>query len=536
MLIDWPKNSGRWGLTRMNNSFSTCLRATRLAPSTYGIRWLVGFLLFLAFAGPVAATTDPWTVDEQQVAADIQAHPSPRQIVVVFDISGSMQSKVPETGNTLSRWQEARSATNQVLSSTLQPGDSLTILPFDSVVHKPIVLGQLNATQIANIGQQIPDALSGESGTNMRLSHDEALHLLRQQYVSALVGKRPWQAIIVVSDGYNDSPPKGTPAWKEYAEFCNVHGDNQNRYPSTPQCTEWRTLASQFERSGEGKTYGLGVKVKDAVPEYRQPNEVSTLTAPGDDEAATTITGTVYNGDQPAGAAQIEALDGQGNEVNAASSAPDGTFTLKGLTPGTYTISASQAGSSAQISGIKTGNDPMTLHMTHSLLWLWVLLVVLVIAAVTATAAIAKSRRAAKVRVQLKDSNGRNRTYWLGGGTKISIGGKEAPGVFPIEAFGGPVAYLRHTSSGYSIVAEKGIEVEAAGKKFSGSGPVLENNTVRVQDGSGNFGTFEFHDISTRTRTAASRVTGGPNGAGGASSAGGGTSDPYSKLDASLKG
>ncbi|MDQ2732344.1 MAG: carboxypeptidase regulatory-like domain-containing protein, partial [Armatimonadota bacterium] len=338
----------------MNNLFFARTRGDLLACSTPGIWWAAWFALFLAFTAPAIAATDPWTVDEQQVAADIQQHPAPRQFVVVFDISGSMQDKVPESGYALTRWQEARAATSQLLSSTLQPGDSLTILPFDSVVHKPIALGTLNATKIAEIGQQIPDAMSGESGTNMRLAHDEALILLRAvRGISGMAqetGKHlPWRAIIVVSDGYNDSPPKGTPAWKDYAKFCNVHGDNQNLYPATPECTEWKGLAAQFEKSGKGKTYGLGVKIKDAVPEYRPPNEVSTLTAAGEDESASTIAGTVYNGDQPAAAARIEALDAQGNEVDAATSEPDGKFVLKGLTPGTYTVQASQGGSSGQL-------------------------------------------------------------------------------------------------------------------------------------------------------------------------------------------
>jgi hypothetical protein len=431
-----------------------------------------------------------------------------------------MQDKVPETG--LTRWQEARAATASLLTSSLHAGDSLTILPFDSVVHAPLSYPKFRADQIPNLGQHIPDATTaGESGTNMRMAHDHALRILNWNGPLS-AGPRPWCAIIVVSDGYNDAPPLHSAAWYDYANYCEVHKGNENLYPNTPQCIQWRRQARQFEVDGN-ETFGIGVKINDGVPEYRPPGEASSAVETDDSENRS-ISGTTYGGDRPAGGAQVDAYDSSGAAVDAATSDSDGHFVLKGLPSGVFTLRATQGGKTAEAQGIQPGMNGVNLYMSHNLLLLWIALVVLVLIALFASASIARSRRVSKVRVQVKDTGGRSRTFWLGGGTRVGLGGKDAPGIFPLEVFPAPAAYLRHTASGFSLVTEKGIEAESGGRKFTGAGPVAENSQILLSDSSGNKAAFEFRDISGRTRAAAATT---------APAAG---SDAYTQLDSSLKG
>lgn len=520
-LSRWPFADGRSPLHRDFRA-----RGRRLA-----VLFLAMLLLGLFPLAAPASASDPWMADAARIEKAIQLHPAPHAVVVVFDVSGSMRSRVPETG--LSRWQEARAATSEVLTSSLKPGDDLTILPFDAVVHDPQSHSALKEAEIPNLGQFIPSAITGEAGTNMRLAHSRALDLLEKQFAGSPAGKRPWGAIIVVSDGFNDAPPLHSAPWQDYAKFCNVHSDNQDLYPDTPECEQWRREAFRFASSGEGETFGIGVKIHDGVPEYRpvneNPEEASTA-AP----AASTVTGVVYNGDQPAAGARVDALDSSGNDVDAATSGPDGSFTLQGLGAGVYRIVAAKNGASAAISDVSSGSQGVDLHMSHNLIAVWIALIVLVIAGVIAAAALSRRSRSSKVRIQVKDSSGRNRTFWLGGTTRVAIGGKEVPGasVFPLDPFAEPVAYLRHNASGFSLVTEKGVEVETGGRKFSGSGPVqentfiqLENTLVKLADDKPAHGAFEFHDISTRTRTAAV-----------APAAEAGASGAFSQLDANLRG
>ncbi|MCA1595249.1 MAG: carboxypeptidase regulatory-like domain-containing protein [Chloroflexi bacterium] len=470
-----------------------------------------------------ARASDPWMADAAQIEKAFQQHPAPHAVVVVFDVSGSMRSRVPETG--LTRWQEARAATSEVLTSSLKPGDDLTILPFDAVVHDPEPHPALKGGEIASLGQLIPSAITGEAGTNMRLAHSRALDLLNRQYAGLPAGKRPWEAIIVVSDGYNDAPPLHSAAWDDYARFCNVHSENQNLYPNTPECQTWRSDALKFSSSGEGETFGIGVKIHDGVPEYRPLNETPTETTPAT-PAASVVSGTVYNGDQPASGARVAALDSSGNEVDAATSGPDGRFTLRGLGSGVYRIVAAKNGASAEMPNVSGGNQGVDLHMAHNLIGVWIALIVLAILGVIAAAALSQRRRSSKVRIQVKDSSGRNRTFWLGGTTRVAIGGKEAPGtsVCPLDASPTTAAYLRHNASGFSLVTEKGIEVETGGRKFTTSGAVQENTLIQLVDSAGARGSFEFQDISTRARTAAKPMI--EEGAAGA----------FSRLDANLRG
>ena len=472
------------------------------------------------------AQSDPWTDDANRIASDVAQHPGVKSVVVVLDISGSMLDKEPATG--LSRWQEARAATSLLLSTSLHAGDSITIEPFDSEVEMSaapnLVHPSVKQADIDYLGQFMPTTTSGETGTNMRLAHYRALQMQEAQNGSLPAASRPWMVIVVVSDGFNDAPPGNSPAWKDYTQFCDVHSNDQNRYPDTPECNTWRLMAQRFEATGQGKTYGIGVKVEDGVPMYRAPGEV-TPGAATQQAQPTAIAGTLLLEGAPIGGVQVHALDSSGTEVDSATSQPDGTFSLQGLAPGLYNLEASKGRDAIRLEAVHTGSDGVVLNMARNLIWVWILIAVLALVIMVASAALARSRKQAKVRIQIKDSGGRNRTYWMGGGARVSIGGKEAPNTFPLEVFPGPVAHLRHSASGYSLLTEKGITVETAGRKFTGAGPVSENSTVMLSDQGGHQGSFEFHDISTRTRTTASVVAGKGQGA-----------DPYAQLDANMKG
>jgi hypothetical protein len=461
--------------------------------------------------------------DAQSAASVFQQHPGPHSVVVVFDISGSMGSRDPETG--MSRWQEARRATAYLLYNDLQPGDDLVILPFDSLVRKPIILKGLTEQQLQSVGQNIPDAMSGESGTNMRLAHDDALPMV-ESHAGQSGHRQPWRAIIVVSDGFNDAPPRtAASAWNSYIQFCDVHSGDQDRYPNTPTCVAWRKAALKFQQSGRGETLGLGVKIVDGVPEYRPMNEKPASY----DNSSTqgTIGGTVLDGNSPAAGVTVTALNSDGAEVQTARSAEDGSYTLSSLSSGDYSISAQGAGGSARASGIPPGTTGVILQMHHSLLWLWVILAVLVVVAALVAAATARGRRQAMVRVQIKDSQGRNRTYWIGGHARITIGGQDSPVAFPLAPFDTPAASLRHTGANYVLAVENGFEAEVAGRSITDSGPVAEHTIIMIKDKGGKKGSFEFWDISSRTRATAQAIAGQSSPAG--------TSSVLNKLDSDLK-
>lgn len=177
---------------------------------------------------------------------------SPKTVVVLFDISGSMAKD-----DTVTR---AREATIELLRGTVQPGDRVILTSFDvqpETVADERVGGEADLQSVID---KVPGALSSRQGTNIRWAHHRALRMIEQ--------RAPEHSyIVMVTDGFNDPPAADDPHRADYLKYYDAR--SLTRYPDTPENRDYERLLGKRNQL-RVEAFGIGVLIDENTGRPRE--------------------------------------------------------------------------------------------------------------------------------------------------------------------------------------------------------------------------------------------------------------------------
>jgi VWA domain-containing protein len=177
---------------------------------------------------------------------------SPKTVVVLFDISGSM-----EKNDTLVN---AREATIKLLRGAVRPGDRVVLTAFD-VAPTQLVDQRIGGdADLDAVIDKVPGRVSLKQGTNIRWTHHRALRMLEKN-------PPPHSYVVVVTDSFNDPPSADDPHKADYLKYYNPK--SLMRYPDTPENRDYeRLLAKRNQLRVE--TLGVGVLIDEDTGRPRE--------------------------------------------------------------------------------------------------------------------------------------------------------------------------------------------------------------------------------------------------------------------------
>ncbi|MBC8135054.1 MAG: VWA domain-containing protein [Fibrella sp.] len=210
---------------------------------------------------------------------------SPKTLVFVFDVSGSMR------GELLRR---AREATITVLREGTQSGDRVVLYTFgagyDQVFDKTLKSEAEKRELIA----LVPTKPGDGAGTNIRKPHHDALKLLEANLPNP-------GAVILLTDSFNDEPKRDDAAYPTYLQYY-VPGGRLAKHPDTPENRDYERLLRLMTDSQKVQIFGIGVQIdKSGRPVERLP-QVEQTPAPatvGGDQTSTSV--ATVGGDKKSG-------------------------------------------------------------------------------------------------------------------------------------------------------------------------------------------------------------------------------------------
>jgi hypothetical protein len=170
---------------------------------------------------------------------------TPKTVVVLFDISGSM-----EKNDTLVN---AREATIKLLRGAVKPGDRVVLTGFD-VAPQPLADRPIKSeADLDAVIDAVPGTVSQKQGTNIRWPHHQALRMLDAHPPAH-------SYIVMVTDSFNDPPARDDPHMADYLKYYDPK--SLTRYPDTPENRDYeRLLAKRHQLRVE--TLGLGVLIDE---------------------------------------------------------------------------------------------------------------------------------------------------------------------------------------------------------------------------------------------------------------------------------
>jgi uncharacterized protein (DUF58 family) len=193
-----------------------------------------------------------WTaVTVQEKVPDLEAAQtrmsavSPKTVVVLFDVSGSM-----EKNDTLVN---AREATIKLLRGAVRPGDRVVLTSFD-VAPSTLIDRRIGSdADLDAVVDRVPGTVSRTQGTNIRWAHHRALRMLAAHPPAH-------SYVVVVTDSFNDSPAAADPRRADYLKYYDPA--SLTRYPDTPENRDYeRLLAKRNQLRVEA--LGIGVLIDE---------------------------------------------------------------------------------------------------------------------------------------------------------------------------------------------------------------------------------------------------------------------------------
>src|SRR5947209_8805636 len=150
---------------------------------------------------------------------------SPKTVVVLFDVSGSM-----EKNDTLVN---AREATIKLLRGAVRPGDRVVFTAFDNAPHPILDRPVRTDADLQAVIDAVPGQVSQTEGTNIRWAHHQVLKMLEE--------RQPEHSyIVVVTDSFNDPPGRDDPGMAEYLKYYDPK--SLTHYPDTPENRDYERL------------------------------------------------------------------------------------------------------------------------------------------------------------------------------------------------------------------------------------------------------------------------------------------------------
>jgi hypothetical protein len=221
--------------------------------------WLALLGFWVPAAGQEAASSRPSAaVSVQEAVPDLAAMQarmravSPKTVVVLFDISGSM-----EKGETISR---AREATIELLRGTVKPGDRVILTAFDVKPETAADQAIRGETDLQSVVDRVPGTLSTKQGTNIRWAHHRALRAIEQ--------RAPEHSyIVMVTDGFNDPPATSDPNRADYLKYYDAR--SLTRYPDTPENRDYERLLGKRNQL-RVEAFGIGVLIDEDTGRPRE--------------------------------------------------------------------------------------------------------------------------------------------------------------------------------------------------------------------------------------------------------------------------
>jgi len=177
---------------------------------------------------------------------------SPKTVVVLFDISGSM-----EKGDTVVN---AREATIKLLRGAVRPGDRVILTAFDVAPHTTVDQRIGGDEDLDEVIGQVPGTLSSKQGTNIRWAHHQALRKIEQAAPAH-------SYIVMVTDGFNDPPAQSDPRHADYLKYYDAR--SLNRYPQTPENRDYERLLGKRNQL-RVEALGIGVLIDEDTGRPRE--------------------------------------------------------------------------------------------------------------------------------------------------------------------------------------------------------------------------------------------------------------------------
>jgi hypothetical protein len=253
--------------------------------------WLMILGFWAPAAGQQAARSQPSapaSVSVQESIPDLASMQtrmravSPKTVVVLFDVSGSMEKNDMMT--------KAREAAIELLRGTLQPGDRAILTAFDV---KPETVSDQQVSgegDIQSVIDKVPGILSTRQGTNIRWAHHQALRMIEQ--------RAPEHSyIVMVTDGFNDPPAASDPHRADYLKYYDAR--SLTRYPQTAENRDYeRLLAKRNQLRVEA--FGIGVLIDEDTGRPREqfaapPIRAVEESAPLEEEPRNESTPAAFN-------------------------------------------------------------------------------------------------------------------------------------------------------------------------------------------------------------------------------------------------
>ncbi len=210
---------------------------------------------------------------------------SPKTLVFVFDVSGSMR------GELLRR---AREAAISMIREGTQRGDRVVLFTFGADYKKVFDKRLANEAEKHDLIDLVPNKTGTGEGTNIRKPHHEALKLLEASLPEP-------GAVVLLTDSYNDQPGKNDPEFAMYKKYY-IPGDRLTKYPKTPENADYERLLKTMTDSRKVQIFGIGVQIdKSGRPVEQMPKAEATPAPATDTGTGASTPVTSVGGDKKGG-------------------------------------------------------------------------------------------------------------------------------------------------------------------------------------------------------------------------------------------
>ena len=241
-------------------------------------------------ASPGANTSLPSdaALGESATAVKALRDVSPKTLVFVFDVSGSMRGEL---------MRRAREATITVIREGTQAGDRVVLYTFGAGYETVFDKTLASEAEKRDLVALVPTKPGSGAGTNIRKPHHDALKLLDASL------PKPG-AVVLLTDSFNDSPKRDDPAYPTYTQYY-VPGAGLQKHPDTAENRDYERLLRLITDSQKVRIFGIGVQIDksgrpiEQLPVAEATPDPATETAPQTSTPVTTVGGAKKSGLSP---------------------------------------------------------------------------------------------------------------------------------------------------------------------------------------------------------------------------------------------